>query len=122
MKAWIRRRFPNVMVCLAGLQVSSSAAGGNSAEATNEVGTIHQLRRLTRDEASGGRLVRLRGTVLCYDSGWNQLYVFDGQETGYFNPHDFPTEPKIGEWIEITGTTTGSGENLLRNRQSHDPG
>ena len=102
------------MVCLAGMLVSVSAADG-PAEATNEVARIHQLRRLTRDEAAGGRPVRLQGTVLCYDSGWNQLYLFDGEETGYFNPHDFPTEPKIGKWVEIKGTTTGDGENRLRN-------
>ncbi|MDB6121678.1 MAG: hypothetical protein JWQ71_671 [Pedosphaera sp.] len=82
-------------------------AGGVAASTNQEITTIHELKSLTREQALAGRAVQVTGVVVCYDSGWNQLYVHDGQETGYFNPHNFQTQPETGQLVKITGTTTG---------------
>ncbi|MDB6023166.1 MAG: hypothetical protein JWQ04_3023 [Pedosphaera sp.] len=87
--------------------------GVNGAWAAEPIVTIHQLKNLTRDEALQGHPVHLTGVVLCYDPGWNQLYVCDGHETGYLNPHDFPTQPATGQSVEITGIT--ARDNALTN-------
>ena len=50
--------------------------------------------------------MRFKGAVLCYDSGWGQLYVHDGAETKYFSPGSFPMPLESGLQVEITGTTT----------------
>jgi PAS domain S-box-containing protein len=76
--------------------------------APEEIRTLRQLKNLTPEQAAEGRLVRLRGVVVCYDSGWHQLYVHDGRETQYFNADDFATQPKTGEAIEITGRARGT--------------
>ena len=77
------------------------------------VATVHELKNLPHQQSLAGRAVKIKGVVVCQDSGWNQLYVCDGQETCYFNPHDFQTQPETGQLVEITGTT--AGENALTN-------
>src|ERR1700722_3372375 len=77
--------------------------------------TIHELKSLTPDQASKGRSLHLSGVVVCYDSGWNQLYICDGHETGYFNPHNFTTHPQLGQMVEVWGVL--AGENILTNAQ-----
>ena len=74
---------------------------------TNEINSIQQLNSLSPAELAQGKQVHLSGVVLCYDSGWNQLYIYDGQQTAYFNPHDFKIEAQRGQRVEISGTTTG---------------
>lgn len=88
------------------------SVGGEPAP-VGEIVTAHELKNLTPSPAPMGRSIRLKGVVVCYDSGWNQLYVNDGQETVYFNPHNFQTQPKIGELVAITGQT--AGDNALTN-------
>jgi len=44
-----------------------------------------------------------------------------GVKCDYFDPRKFPTEPKAGEWIEITGTTYGSRQQNPRSRTSPFP-
>ena len=46
--------------------------------ANNELTTSKELQSLTRDQAAGGVHFHVKGTVLCYDEGWHQLYVHDG--------------------------------------------
>jgi signal transduction histidine kinase len=75
-------------------------------EASQEVRTFAQFYKLSREEALKGRPVRFKGAVLCYDSGWGQLYVHDGAETKYFSPGSFPMPLESGLQVEITGTTT----------------
>ncbi|MDB6112748.1 MAG: hypothetical protein JWR69_4498, partial [Pedosphaera sp.] len=87
-------------------------AGVPQVFAAEAVVTIHQLKGLTHEQALEGRAVRLKGVVLCCDPGWNQLYVCDGNETGYFNPHDFQTQPEKGQSVEIIGTTAGGNAAL----------
>ncbi len=87
--------------------------GRGQPAASGDITTAHELKNLTPAEASSGRLVRLKGVVVCYDSGWNQLYVCDGHETVYLNPHNFQTQPEVGQSVEITGRT--AGDNALTN-------
>ena len=89
------------------------SAGGGQPAPNGEIVTAHELKNLTPEQALTGRPIRLKGVVVCYDSGWNQLYVYDGQETVYFNPHNFQTQPEIGQLVEITGQT--AGDNALTN-------
>ncbi len=87
--------------CLPALPLAAQVAN------TNPVVSAYEFTRLTHDQVSGSRPVRIKGVVVCYDSGWNQMYVHDGQNAGYFNPHLFSAQPQIGRVVEITGTTTG---------------
>ena len=75
-------------------------------ETSQEVQTFAQLGGLSREEALEGRPVRVRGAVLCYDSGWDQLYVYDGVEARYFSAKSFPVPLESGLKVEIRGTTT----------------
>jgi len=74
-------------------------AGGalGQASATGEIVTLHQLIRLTPEQAAAGLPVRVRGVVVCYDAGWHQLYVNDERESLYFNADDFAAQPKKGD-------------------------
>lgn len=81
------------------------------AQSAGEITTIHELKNLSSDAMAPKRAIRLKGVVLCYDAGWHQLYVCDGNETGYFNPQEFQNEPEVGQLVEITGATGRS--NLL---------
>ncbi len=87
------------------------------AAAPDEIITIHQLKNLTPEQSALGHPVHLTGVVLCYDSGWNQLYVCDGHETGYFNSHDFLTQPQTGQLVEIFATTA-AGNSLTNAKLS----
>jgi len=101
---------------LCALLAFTSAASGQSP--VTELSTIAQLKSLPRppersDPAeraqSGGTNIafRVKGVVLCYDSGWNQLYVHDGFATGYFPPGGFSFPLSMGQQVEISGTTLG---------------
>ncbi len=85
------------------------------ANAAGVISTIHEWKSLAQDQSSRGRSLHLSGVVVCYDSGWNQLYIYDGHETGYFNPHNFVTQPQPGQMVEISGVI--DGENILTNAQ-----
>lgn len=78
-----------------------------------EIRTLGQLSLLPDDPAGPGQALRLEGVVLCCDPGWHQLYIFDGNETGYFDADDFNPPPRKGQHIEMTGLAHGS--NLLAN-------
>jgi PAS domain S-box-containing protein len=66
-----------------------------------------RLQSLKREQAGTGLHFHLKGTVLCFDEGWHQLYVHDGQGTAYISPQDSPRALRAGQLIEITGTTYG---------------
>ena len=93
------------VLCLAGWLGLARVEAGQP-EASQEVRTFAQLYKLSREEVLKGRPVRFKGTVLCYDSGWGQMYVHDGAETKYFSPGSFPMPLESGLRVEITGTTT----------------
>ena len=100
-----RRPYLRLLACAAGwlLVVSSACA---QAPLTKEVKSFQQFYDLPRDQALKGQPVRVQAVVVCYDSEWNQLYLHDGDQVGYFNPHRFATQPATGQRVEISGTTT----------------
>lgn len=62
----------------------------------SEIGTLRQLFALEPKLARNALAVRLNGVVVCYDAEWNQLYVYDGVETSYFDPKKFRFSPNLG--------------------------
>ncbi|HWY30076.1 MAG TPA: hypothetical protein VNX46_04945, partial [Candidatus Acidoferrum sp.] len=85
---------------------------------SSEVTSFHQLYSLAQEQASKGVPVRLTGVVLCFDPGWNQLYIHDGTETAWLSPQLFHTNLQTGIKVEITGSTTFSqGSATLTNLQ-----
>jgi signal transduction histidine kinase len=91
-------------------------AWGDPAGAPVEINTFRQLYSLASEPARKGMPVRIQGVVLCYDPGWNQLYVHDGAETVWFSPTLFQTNLQAGLKIEITGVTAfGQGSATLSN-------
>jgi len=80
-----------------------------------EINTLSQLNQLPDNPAGPGRPLRLPGVVLCCDPGWHQLYIYDGQETGYFNADEVSPPPLKGQQIELAGVAHGS--NLLASLQ-----
>jgi hypothetical protein len=101
------RNRPWLLAAIAGIFFTLITAAAHAAPA-DEIITIHQLKNLTPEQSALGHSVHLTGVVLCYDSGWNQLYVCDGHETGYFNSHDFQTQPQLGQLVEIFATTAAN--------------
>jgi len=87
------------------LSLAPYSAWSGPAAAPAEVTTFHQFYTLTPDAASQGRQVRIKGVVLCYDPGWNQLYLHDGTETRWFDPWLFQTNLAAGQQVEVTGIT-----------------
>ena len=105
---------PQLLLAAAiGLMIFFTA--GSHASAEGVITTIHEWKNLAPGQASKGRSLHLSGVVVCYDSGWNQLYICDGHETGYFNPHNFATQPQLGQTVEVSGVL--AGENALTNAQ-----
>ena len=101
---------------LAWLVAVTVALGGAQGATTEKVTSFQQFYGLSRDQAQAGWPVQFRAVVLCYDAGWNQLYVHDGHDTAYFSPQAFRTRPETGQSIEITGTTTViQGNNAFTN-------
>ena len=77
---------------------------------------INQFYSITPDQAKSGLPVLLKGVVNCYDSGWNQLYLFDGKNTYYLNPNLFTNKFEVGHNVQISGSTTLNGvEKVLTN-------
>ena len=76
--------------------------------AGEELVTLNQLRSLTPKQAAEGPPVRIKGVVVCCDTGWHQLYIHDGYEALYFNADDFGTQPAFGQSVEITGRARGT--------------
>jgi signal transduction histidine kinase len=86
--------------------VPALAAEVPAAGAGTEVRNFADLYRLSQTAAQAGHPFRIQGVVLCYDLGWDQLYVHDGNDTVYFKPSSFSTNLHPGHIVEITGRTT----------------
>jgi PAS domain S-box-containing protein len=72
-----------------------------------ETVSAKRLQSLKQAQAGAGLHFHLKGTVLCYDEGWHQLYVHDGQGTAYISPQESLRAFRPGQFIEITGTALG---------------
>jgi signal transduction histidine kinase len=98
--AWMPMGFLIVSSWVGALSQAGEAGG------PSEVTSFHQFYTLPRDQAMKGMPLRIRGVVLCFDHGWNQLYVHDGAETAWLSPQPFRSDLKQGQSVEITGSTT----------------
>ena len=83
-----------------------------------EITTFHQFYALSPELGATGLPIRLNGTVLCYDSGWNQFYLHDGTEVGWLSPERFKTNLEAGMQVAITGSTI-AGQNGLAMTNLH---
>lgn len=81
-----------------------------------EINSFRQFYNLTPDQAHAAVPVRIKGIVLGFDAGWNQLYVHDGAETAWLSPTLFQTNLLAGLEVELTGSTTaGQGGTAFTN-------
>ena len=71
----------------------------------SEVRSFHEFNGLAQRKTTTQKRwpVRFDGVVLCYDLGWGQFYVHDGNETSYLNPRLFQSPFEAGQRIQITG-------------------
>jgi len=67
---------------------------------------------LPREQAEKGVPIRVKGTVLCYDLEFGQMFVHDGAESQYFDPRAFPGKPGVSEYVEITARSGFGGKGL----------
>src|SRR5579859_4654059 len=67
------------MAVVFGLLIQTVICSRTTAAA--ELTTVHDLKNLSHEQSVAGCAVKIKGVVVCYDSGWNQLYVCDGKET-----------------------------------------
>jgi signal transduction histidine kinase len=95
-----------LFLTLAWASLDSMSTKGVPIAVTSEVTSFHQLYDLAPELASNGTPVLLTGVVLCFDAGWNQLYVHDGTETAWLSPQLFHTNLQAGLNVKITGSTT----------------
>jgi PAS domain S-box-containing protein len=107
-------RWRNVVLGLAVLTAMVGSVASQPLPADG-ITSLHQLKNLTTAQAAEGPAVHLRGTVVCYDAGWHQLYVHDGRETIYFNADAFPLHPRKGDVLDIRGRARGT--NVIQNPQ-----
>src|SRR5690242_6851952 len=89
------------------LAISLSANLLAQSPTTNGLAGSKELQSLTHERAAGGIRFHLKGTILCYDEGWHQLYVHDGNSTTYISPQDTTNAFRPGQSVEITGTALG---------------
>ena len=85
------------------ISLFTTAASEPRDQINREISTFQQFYDLSNAELKNGKALRLEAFVLCYDSGWNQLYVHDGKLTVYFDPKLFRAQPRRGQRVEITG-------------------
>ncbi|HSA02903.1 MAG TPA: hypothetical protein P5055_19390, partial [Candidatus Paceibacterota bacterium] len=84
--------------------------GHARAAAIETIASFQQFYALSTDQARAGAPVKLQAVLLCYDAGWNQIYLQDGTGAHYISPQQFRSlpdpPPEIGSLVEINGTTT----------------
>src|SRR5690348_10700766 len=98
----------NISRCLVGSALWLFWPAFNFAQTSNyETLAATRLQSLTRAEAADGFHFRIKGTVLCYDEGWHQLYIHDGSGTAYISPQDSNDAFRPGQSVEVTGTALG---------------
>jgi PAS domain S-box-containing protein len=102
------RRFASLLGCLPAF-VCAAAVPGLSANAQS-ITSLEEFYSLSHAQAREGRPVRCRGLVVCCDTGWNQLFVYDGAKAYYLNPLGLGAELKPGDDVEITGFSADGGD------------
>ncbi|MFO1501629.1 MAG: PAS domain-containing protein [Verrucomicrobiota bacterium] len=106
----------NRIVLLVGL--GCFQLGPRDLAAEPEIKSIQAFYEVTKQAAEVGPAVRIRGTVLAYDAGWNQFYLHDGERVAYFAPSLFTSQPRAGDQVDLTGQMTlAAGGPALTNGQ-----
>src|SRR5437899_7309723 len=100
MKLW-----PNLVASLCILLFGELAVPAHAAE-NKEITSVFELNHL--QPAENPTPLRLKGIIVCYDAGWHQLYLHDGEHTTYFNADVFKTQPEPGQEVQITGFASAS--------------
>ena len=95
-----------VMLVGAGTALSVFPAKSEPAATPSEIHAFGQFYALTPQQASAAPAVRIHGVVLCYDEGWNQLYIHDGEQTAWLSPTLFKKTLAPGMKVEIDGKVT----------------
>ena len=104
------------MLACACVWLGAIAARADLAVVPKEINTFQQFYSLASEQASQGVPVKIKGVVVCYDQGWNQLYIHDGAETVWFTPRLFQNNLQAGLAVELTGSTTfGQGNVTFSN-------
>src|ERR1017187_1488802 len=98
--------FNALVLAFAGVCFGIIPARGDPAIVPAEIHTFQQFYALTPQQAQKGVPVRVMGVVLCFDPGWNQLYVHDGAQTMWLSPTLFQTNLQARIKVELTGSTT----------------
>lgn len=95
-----------VLLAGAGIFLTVFQARSEPAATPSEIHTFGQFYGLTAQQAAAGPAVRIDCVVLCYDQGWNQLYVYDGTQTAWLSPTLFKKTLAPGMKVEIAGNVT----------------
>jgi signal transduction histidine kinase len=95
---------------------ASSLLAATATEPPAKVSSFEQLNQLLGPQAEQGWSAQIKGTVLCYDNDWGQLFVHDGKQARYFSPQTFATNLQAGQRVEIEGKTAfADGRAILTN-------
>ncbi|HWX23310.1 MAG TPA: HAMP domain-containing sensor histidine kinase [Candidatus Binatia bacterium] len=100
-------------VLLAALWLSGCCLGLARASETLLLTNLGQVYSLPLADAHQSRPFRFRGTVLCYDAEWNQLYIQGVGEVAYFSPQSLGGSLTPGQCVEINATTGVNGNNPI---------
>lgn len=73
---------------------------------------LSQVYTLSQGQLARGLPFELRGTILCYDRGWNQLYLYTSGETCYFPPLGADVSLKPGDEVLLSGRTMAGRPDL----------
>ena len=100
-----KRRVAIFLACISAW-VGIIPVPGEVGVASAKITTFQEYYALQPKDAAQGEPIRIAGTLVCYDQGWNQLYVFDGSQTAWLSPTLFQTNLQAGLKVELTGTTS----------------
>lgn len=97
---------------LAAVVLGLSGVRSGGATSPEPISTVSQLHSLSDQQRSQGLPFELRGTVLCYDRDWHQLYVQGRAGITYFPPPPIEGALEPGDQVKISGRTTAGRQDL----------
>ncbi len=99
---------PSVVILALGLCGGRAALGANP----QLISTLSELRSLSEAQRSEHQPFELRGTVLCYDRDWHQLFVEGPDGISFFSPPQIDGSLSPGDLVKISGRTIAGGQVL----------
>lgn len=100
-ECWAKFLLACICVCCGAL-----LTWGDEPSTPQEITSFNAFYTLPAEKALKGTPFRIKGVVLCYDQGWNQLYINDGTRTAWVTPQYFQTNLEVGLEVQITGVST----------------